>query len=65
MEDNLWRQKAVERRAELKELGKRRKELNSSRENWKNKYIAQKQRADLLEKELTSIKKKLSDIMRD
>ncbi len=65
MEDNLWRQKAVDRRAELKELGKRRKELNISRENWKSKYIAQKQRADLLDKELNSIKKKLNDIIKD
>lgn len=65
MENDFWRQKAVKRRAELKELGKRRKELYNSRENWKNKYIAQKQRADLLEKELNSIKKKLNDIIRD
>ena len=72
MEDNFedtslrgWRQKAVKRRGELKELGKRRKELNISRENWKNKYMAQKQRADILEKELDSIKKKLNDILRD
>ena len=60
-----WRQKAVKRRAELKELNKRRNELNKSREKWKNKYMAQKQRADLFEKELNCIKKKLNDIMED
>lgn len=65
MEVDLWRQKAVERRAEIKELNKRRKELNISREKWKNKYIRQKQRADLLSRELNSIKKKLSEIITD
>jgi len=63
MENDLWRQKAVERRAEIKELNKRRKELNISREKWKSKYIRQKQRADLLNKELNSIKKKLSELI--
>jgi hypothetical protein len=65
MENDFWRQKAIKRRAELKELGKRRKELYISRENWKSKYITQKQRADLLEKELNTIKKKLNDIISD
>jgi hypothetical protein len=65
MENDLWRQKAVERRAEIKELNKRRKELNISREKWKSKYLGQKQRADLLNRELNSIKKKLSELIAD
>lgn len=65
MGNDLWRQKAVERRAEIKELNKRRKELNISREKWKNKYLRQKQRADLLNRELNSIKKKLSELITD
>lgn len=65
MENDLWRQKAVERRAEIKELNKRRKELNISREKWKSKYLRQKQRADLLNRELNSIKKKLSELITD
>jgi len=65
MGNDLWRQKAVERRAEIKELKKRRKELNISREKWKNKYLRQKQRADFLESELNSIKKKLNEIITD
>ena len=44
---------------------KRRKELNISREKWKNKYLRQKQRADFLESELNSIKKKLNEIITD
>lgn len=60
---NIWKNKAIERRLELKEINKRRRELYESRENWKHKYMIQKQRADLFEKELTSIKKKLNEII--
>ena len=63
MEQDFWKQKAVQRRAEIKELNKRRKELNISREKWKNKYLKQKECADLLKKELDSIKKKLNEII--
>lgn len=38
----IWKQKAIERRIEIKELNKRRKELYLSRENWKSKYITEK-----------------------
>jgi hypothetical protein len=65
MKNDLWRQKAVKRRAEIKELNKRKKELNISREKWKDKYIGQKHRADMLSKELNSIKKKLSELITD
>jgi hypothetical protein len=61
----IWKQKAIERRLELKELNKRRKELYLSRENWKSKYITEKLRADIFEKELSAIKKKLNEILAD
>ena len=35
----MWKQKAIDRRLENKELGKRKKELNKSREQWKMKYL--------------------------
>jgi len=56
-ENDIWKQKAIDRRLELKELNKRRKELFTSRENWKSKYMVEKQRADNFEKQLSAIKK--------
>ena len=56
----MWKQKAIDRRLENKELGKRKKELNKSREQWKMKYLKEKERADIYEKELSSIKKNFS-----
>lgn len=64
MEDlNFWKERAIARRLENKELNKRRKELTLSRENWKEKYMKQKIRGDKLEHELGLIKKKLNDIL--
>lgn len=57
-----WRTKAVERREENKELKKRIKENKASRENWKQKYMKEKDRADKSEKELQVIKKKLQKL---
>lgn len=57
-----WRTKAVERREENKELKKRIKEKNASRENWKQKYKKEKARADESEKQLQMIKKKLQKL---
>ncbi len=59
----IWKQKAINRRLELKEVNKRRRELFVSRENWKSKYMTEKQRADNLEKQLQVIKKKLNEIL--
>lgn len=61
--EDLWKEKAIARRIENKELKKRRKELVGSRNNWKRKYMEEKQRADLLEQELSTIKKKLNAII--
>lgn len=59
----LWKEKALQRRAENKELMKRKKELTKSRDNWKRKHTVQKSRADSLEKDLIAIKKKLNEII--
>lgn len=64
MEDlNFWKERAISRRLENKELNKRRKELTRGRDNWKEKYMKQKNRADRLEHELGLIKKKLTVIL--
>lgn len=64
MEDlNFWKERAIARRLENKELNKRRKELTQSRDKWKDKYMKQKNRGDKLEHELGLIKKKLNDIL--
>lgn len=64
MEDSLnWRQKALARRVENKELRKRIKELKASRDNWKNKYLTHKEKSDFLEFEIQKIKKKLVEII--
>ena len=61
----IWKPKAIERRMELKELNKRRKELYVSRESWKKKYMTEKLRADTFAKQLMVIKKKLNEILAD
>lgn len=61
--EEQWKEKAIARRIENKELNKRRKELVISRNNWKRKYMEQKERADFLEKEISTIKKKLNEII--
>lgn len=64
MEDlKVWKKKAIARRLENKELNKRRRELILSRDNWKSKYLFQKERVDRLQHELELIKKKLNRIL--
>jgi hypothetical protein len=58
----MWKQKAIERRLENKELNKRIKELKRSRDNWKNKYVDEKKITCSFKQELTLIKKKLTKI---
>lgn len=59
MEDDStsWKERAISRRLENKELNKRRKELIKSRDGWKEKYMLQKEKADKLEHDLELIKK--------
>lgn len=64
MVENYWKERAIIRRAENKELKKRIKELTISRDGWKIKYMSVKQIKNLFENELKNIKKKLNEIVR-
>jgi hypothetical protein len=54
-----WKSKATEYALDRKRLKKRIKELTISRDEWKEKSISHKSRADKLDAELNKIKKKL------
>jgi len=62
--ENIWKDRAIDRRYENKYLKKRIKELTQSRDNWKEKHKAVKDQKELLEIELKNIKKKLSNILK-
>ena len=64
MVENYWKERAIIRRAENKELKKRIKVLTISRDGWKIKYMSVKQIKNLFENELKNIKKKLNEIVR-
>jgi hypothetical protein len=59
MERTDWKSKATEYALDKKRLKKRIKELTISRDEWKEKSINHKARADKLDTELKKIKKKL------
>jgi hypothetical protein len=63
MEQDNWKEKALERRLENKALKKRITELTLSRDSWKEKYVAKKEQSDYLENEMDKIKKKLNEIL--
>ncbi len=65
MDDNYtyWKELAISRRLENKELNKRLKETKIGRENWKSKAISAKEKADALQHELKAIKKKIEEIL--
>ncbi len=58
-----WKQKALKRGKEAKALNKRIRELTTSRDLWKIKYIESKAQCDIWEGELVKIKKKLNEIL--
>ncbi|MCK5625214.1 hypothetical protein KAI04_05255 [Candidatus Pacearchaeota archaeon] len=58
-----WRSRSVRRNAENKELKKRIKELKAGRENWKRKYMLNRDRLLKVEKELNFIKKTIGKII--
>jgi len=58
-----WKSKALQRRAENKELKKRIKEKEQSRDKWKEKYMVQKQECEKLTSEIITIKKKIENIL--
>ena len=62
-EDNLWRDKAVARREENKELNKRIKEITQGRETWKAKAMSHNKEIKDLKLEIINIKKKLKKIL--
>jgi hypothetical protein len=59
MERTNWKNKAMEYALDKKRLKKRIKELTISRDEWKEKSISHKARADKLDAEFKKIKKKL------
>jgi vacuolar-type H+-ATPase catalytic subunit A/Vma1 len=59
----FWKAKAAEKAAIIKSLGKRIKELITSRDMWKNKYVAEHKECEKYKKELAAIKKKIEKIL--
>jgi len=59
----IWRERAINRRNEVKALKKRIKEITQSRDHWKNKYLSIKEEKEFYENELKKIKKKLNEIV--
>jgi len=58
-----WRERAINRRDENKALKKRIKEIKRSRDQWKDKYLFIKEEKEFYENELKKIKKKLNEIV--
>ena len=59
----MWREKAVSRSAEIKELKKRIKEKEIGRDKWKEKYKLQKSIAEKYKNEIETIKKKIENLL--
>jgi hypothetical protein len=57
-----WKNKAGEYALDKKMLKKRVKEITHSRDEWKEKSISHKARADKLDAELNKLKKKLIEL---
>jgi len=57
-----WKSKATEYSIDKKRLKKRIKELTKSRDEWKEKSIRHKERADRLSADLKKIKNRLSEL---
>ena len=60
---NLWKNKAIERQIENKDLRKRLKESKTSRNQWKQKAFDRKEEIIKLEIEIDRIKKNLLKII--
>jgi hypothetical protein len=58
-----WKSKATSNARDKKQLNKRIRELIRSRDEWKEKSISHKSRADKFEAELIKLKKKLTEII--
>lgn len=64
METTDWKAKSLQRNAENKQLKKRIKELTNSRNDWKQKSINHKLRADSLENSLKKTKRLIETIVK-
>jgi hypothetical protein len=62
MEINDWKEKALQRTAENKQLKKRIKELKNSRDSWKEKSVEHKSRADRMVSNLKKTKRSIEKI---
>ncbi len=58
-----WEVRAKSRRIENKALKKRVKELTSSRDLWKSKYVENKEILIIVQKKVESVKKNIQRIM--
>ena len=58
-----WKKKSIKRGKEAKALNKRIREITTSRDVWKTKYMNLKAQSIIKEDELNNIKKKLSEIL--
>jgi peptidoglycan hydrolase CwlO-like protein len=58
-----WKEKAVARSKQIKELNKRIKEKEQSRDNWKMKYTQQRAETLKYKNEIEIIKKKIEKIL--
>jgi len=63
MESTEWKNKALQRSREIKQLKKTIKEIKIGKEKWKQKSIAHKSRADKLESDLKKVKEGLNKIV--
>ncbi len=58
-----WKARAIDRRLENKKLKKKCKELTISRDGWKEKAIKRKADVNVLNKQLSVIKKNIQKIV--
>jgi len=58
-----WKNKTIEYSRDKKQLKKRIKELTKSRDEWKEKSIRHKERADKLASDLKKIKSRLNELI--
>lgn len=58
-----WKVRAIERRIENKKLKKKCKELTISRDGWKEKAIKRKADVNVLNKQLSVVKKNIQKIV--
>lgn len=59
LKQTCWKIKARKRSIEIKKLNKRIKELETSREKWKNKATERKNKIEILEKQNQTIEQEL------